>query len=77
MFASMLNILSVLIGLVALIFAVPGIIPLLGILNWIAVPVAVVGLVVGMLSSKNTGRNLNIVILLIAIVRLSLGGGIF
>ena len=77
MLASMLNILSVLIGLVALIFAVPGIIPLLGILNWIAVPVAVVGLVVGMLSSKNTGRNLNIVILLIAIVRLSLGGGIF
>jgi hypothetical protein len=77
MFASMLNILSVLIGLVALIFAIPGIIPLLGLLNWIAVPIAVVGLVVGVLSSKNTGRNLNIVILLIAIVRLSLGGGIF
>ncbi|WP_151954826.1 hypothetical protein [Sphingomonas sp. EC-HK361] len=73
----MLNILSVLIGLVALLFAIPGIIPLLGILNWIAVPIAVVGLIVGMLSSRNTGRNVNIVILLVAIVRLSLGGGIF
>lgn len=73
----MLNILSVLIGLVALLFAIPGIIPLLGILNWIAVPIAVVGVIVGMLSSKNTGRNINIVILLVAIVRLSLGGGIF
>ncbi|VVT08237.1 conserved membrane hypothetical protein [Sphingomonas sp. EC-HK361] len=77
MFARMLNILSVLIGLVALLFAIPGIIPLLGILNWIAVPIAVVGLIVGMLSSRNTGRNVNIVILLVAIVRLSLGGGIF
>ena len=36
-----------------------------------------VGLIVGMLSSGNTGRNLNLVILVIAVVRLSLGGGIF
>lgn len=73
----MLNIVSILIGLVSLIFVIPGIIPLLGALNWLAIPITVVGIVVGMLSSKNTGRNLNIVLLIVAVVRLSLGGGLF
>lgn len=72
----MLNILSILTGLVSLIFVIPGVFPLLGALNWLAIPIAVVGLIIGVLSSKTGGRNLNIVILLIAIVRLSLGGGI-
>jgi uncharacterized membrane protein YkvA (DUF1232 family) len=74
--AAMLNILSILTGLVSLICVIPGVIPFLGWANWLAIPIAVVGLVIGMLSSKNTGRNLNLVILVIAIIRLSLGGGI-
>lgn len=73
----MLNILSILIGLFALVFAIPGLVPLLGWMNWMAVFVGVIGLVVGVLSSKTTGRNLNIVVLIVAAVRLSLGGGIF
>lgn len=73
----MLNILSILTGLVSLIFVIPGVFPLLGWVNWLAIPIAVVGLIIGVLSSKNGGRNLNLVILLIAIVRLSLGGGLF
>ena len=73
----MLNILSILTGLVSLIFVIPGVIPLLGWVNWLGLPIAVVGLVLGVLSSKNTGRNLNIVILIVAAVRLSLGGGLF
>ena len=72
----MLNIVSILIGLVALLFAIPGIIPLLGILNWIALPVGVVGAAVGVLSSRNGGRNLNLFILVVAIIRLSVGGGL-
>lgn len=71
----MLNILSILIGLVAALFAVPGLIPLFGWINYLTIMIAVVGLVVGMLSSKNTGRNLNIVVLIVAVVRLMLGGG--
>ncbi len=73
----MLNIVSILIGLSSLVFLIPGIVPLFGWVNWIGIPIVVVGLVVGMLSSKNTGRNLNLVLLIIAVVRLSLGGGIF
>jgi hypothetical protein len=71
-----MNILSILIGLVALIFALPGIVPLLGILNYIAIPIAVVGAVAGVLSRRTSGRNLNLLILLVAVVRLSLGGGL-
>lgn len=72
----MFNILSILIGLFALLCAIPAFIPLLGALNWIVVPIAVIGLVVGLFSSRTSGRNLNIVVIVIGVVRLMLGGGI-
>lgn len=73
----MLNVLAFLIGLVSLIIVIPAQIPLLGWANWIALPLIVVGVVVGALSSKDGGRNFCLVVLLIAGVRLSLGGGVF
>ena len=72
----MFNILSALIGVVALAVALIGIIPLLGWLNWLALFIAVVGLAVGALSGQKAGRNLNIVVLVIGSARLFLGGGI-
>lgn len=72
----MLNILSILIGLVALVFVIPGVLPILGALNWLALPFALLGAGVGVLSSRNSGRNFNLFLILVAIVRLSLGGGI-
>ena len=72
----MLNIVSILIGLLSLVIVIPSQIPVLGWGNWFALPLIAVGIVVGQLSSKNTGRNLNLVILAIAVVRLMLGGGI-
>ncbi len=72
----MLNIVSILIGLVALVIAIPALIPIVSLMNWIAFPIALVGFVVGLLSSKNTGRNLNLVILIIAGLRLFLTGGL-
>lgn len=71
----MLNIISILIGLVALVFAIPGLVPLFGWINWLVLPVALLGAGIGSLSSSNAGRNLNILVLLVGIVRLSLGGG--
>jgi hypothetical protein len=38
--------------------------------------VAVVGLVLGLISRETSGRNVNLVVLALAIVRLALGGGI-
>lgn len=70
----MLNIVSILVGLVALLFAIPGLIPLLGWVNYAAIPIAVIGAAIGVLSSHNTGRNLNLIVLVVAFVRLWLGG---
>ena len=72
-----MNAISAIIGLMALIIALVGFIPLLGWLNWFAIPLAVVGLVLGLLSQKTSGRYINLVVLALAIIRLALGGGIF
>jgi len=71
-----MNIISVIIGIVALGVALVGFIPLLGLLNWIAIPIAVVGLIVGMFDTRTSGRNLNGVVIAFAAIRLFLGGGI-
>ena len=72
-----MNVMSAIIGIVTLIIALVGFIPLLGWLNWLVIPVAVVGLVLGLMSKETSGRNINIVVLVLAIIRLALGGGIF
>ena len=72
----MFNIVSLLIGLVALILAVIAFIPLLGWANWLIIPLAVIGAGVGLLSSSKAGRNLNLLVIVIGVVRLILGGGI-
>jgi hypothetical protein len=71
-----MNVFSTIIGLVALILALVGFIPLVGWLNWFVIPLAVVGLVLGLLSKKTRGRNINLVVLALAIFRLVVGGGI-
>ena len=72
----MLNIVSILIGLVALLLAIPSAIPFLGWGNWIVLPIALVGVGIGALSRSNHGRNFCLVVFVIACVRLMLGGGI-
>lgn len=72
----MLNLVSLIIGLVALVFAIIAFLPLLGWANWLIVPLAIIGAVVGMMSSSNAGRNLNLFVIVIGILRLMLGGGI-
>jgi hypothetical protein len=73
----MLNLISVLVGLVALVPALIAFIPLLGWMYWFIIPVAVVGLAIGVLSSGNAGRNLNLVVIVVGLVRLVIGHGIF
>ncbi|MXP46179.1 hypothetical protein GRI43_02075 [Altererythrobacter luteolus] len=72
----MFNIISILIGIVALVLAIPSAIPLLGWGNWIVLPIAVLGAGIGALSSSNGGRNFCLIVFIIAVIRLSLGGGI-
>ena len=72
----MLNIVSILVGLLSLAIVIPSQIPLLGWGNWLALPLIVVGVVLGALSRSNTGRNLCLVVFAIAVIRLMLGGGV-
>ena len=51
----MLNILSWLFGLVGLVIVILGLIPFIGILNWIALPFLVIGTILGFLSSAPAG----------------------
>jgi len=73
----MLNLVSILIGVVLLVFVLVGLIPFLGWLNWLALVIGAVGVLIGALSRHKAGLIFNIVLLLIAAWRLSLGGGIF
>ncbi len=72
----MLNVFSFILGIISLVIVIPATIPLLGWANWFALPLIVVGVVLGQLSSSNSGRNFCLVVLAIAALRLTLGGGI-
>ncbi len=72
----MLNVLSLLIGIAAGAVAVFGLIPFLGWANWFLLPIAGIGLVLGLISRRKEGQILNLVVIAIALVRLTLGGGI-
>ncbi len=72
----MLNILSLLVGALALFLGIFAFFPFLGWAYWLIVPLALVGLALGQLSSSRSGRNLNLVVIVIGIARLMLGGGI-
>lgn len=72
-----MNIISTILGVVGLILLVLVILPILGAIgSWIALVVSIVGLLFGVFSRKNSGRNLNIVVIIIAVLRLWIGGGI-
>lgn len=72
----MANLISLIIGVVALLFALVAFLPLLGWANWLIIPLAIVGAVIGAIGRSTAGRNLNLFVIVVGIVRLSLGGGI-
>jgi len=72
----MFNIVSVRRQGVALVLAVIAFLPLLGWANWLIIPLAIIGAGVGVLSQGTTGRNLNLFVIVVGVVRLMLGGGI-
>lgn len=72
----MLNLISIIIGVVALALGLLAFLPLLGWAYWLIIPIAVVGLGFGLLSSGRAGRNLNLLVIVIGVLRLMLGGGI-
>ena len=72
----MFNLVSLIIGFIALLCALVAFLPLLGWLNWLIIPLAIIGAAVGLISRGTAGRNLNLLVILVGIFRLMLGGGI-
>lgn len=82
-----MGLISLLWGIVAMILMILALIPLLGAANWLVIPFAAVGAIIaaiGILFTRTEKRGrakaglvLNGVVIIVGIVRLSLGGGVF
>ncbi len=64
-------------GIIALLVTLVAFTPLLGILNWITIPISVVLLIVCAIIQSSTGKKLCTVAIVVGIIRLIIGGGIF
>ena len=72
----MRNMISLMIGAVALLMVAIAFIPFLGWANWLIIPLAIIGLGIGATSGQTSGRTLNLIVILIGVGRLMLGGGL-
>lgn len=71
----MANLISLIIGIVSLPLVLLAFFPLLGWANWFILPLPVIGAAIGAMSDKTTGRNLNLVLVGVGLLRLALTGG--
>lgn len=81
-----MGLISLLWGVVALFWMVLALIPVIGITNWLLIPFAAVGAVIAAIGilftrSENRGRAktgliLNGIVIVVAAIRLSMGGGL-
>lgn len=73
---------SLILGIIGALFALIGLVPFLGILNWIAIPLLVIGLILGIIGcikKKGTsiaGTIICVLFLVVAIIRFIVGGGV-
>ncbi len=72
----MANLLSILIGLIALVLAIIGFIPLLGWTNWFIIALAGIGVLFGLISSRSSGMKFCLIVMGICALRLWMGGGL-
>jgi hypothetical protein len=72
----MINTISIVWGIITMIFAIICLFPFLGWGNWLVIIFAVIGIIIGAFAQKKGGMILNIVALILAFFRLIMGGGI-
>ncbi len=63
-------------GILALIGMLIGLIPFLGWLNWLNIPLAIIGLLLSILGKSNGGIIICVVAIIFGLLRLIFGGGI-
>lgn len=64
------------IGFICLIGMLLAFIPLLGWLNWLVVPFAIIGLIIGFLSNIESSNKIFKIVIIVGVIRLILGGGL-
>ena len=72
-----MNTVSKIIGIIALILMILGLLPFLGWINWLVILLSILGIVLGVFGKNNKGLLLNGIVLIVAIIRLFIGGGLF
>ena len=72
----MMKLLLGIIGIICLLGMLLAFIPLLGWLNWLVVPCAIIGLTIGYLFKAESSKKIFITIIVVGIFRLILGGGL-
>ena len=82
-----MGLISLLWGIVAMIWMVLALIPLVGITNWLLIPFATIGAIIaaigllftraGLRGRAKAGLIINVVVIVVAVWRLGLGGGLF
>ena len=50
-----MNVISKIIGVIAFIIMLIGLFPLLGMLNWVVIPLAIIGLIIGVFGKNSSG----------------------
>lgn len=71
-----MKILGRLFGILALIGMLLGMIPLLGWLNWVNIPLAILGLLFSVIGKSKGGVTICVVAILLGGMRLMIGGGL-
>ena len=72
-----MNTASIIFGILAVLGLVVGFLPLLGWTNWfVTLPLGIIGLILGAVSGKRGGLVLCAVVLVLAGLRLVIGGGV-
>ena len=72
----MLNAISILIGILSFFPWLIGLIPFLGWINWLVMVGCVIGIIFGAMAKNKAGLYINSTLLVVAIVRIVMGGGI-
>lgn len=68
--------LSVLIGIICAVLLIPGLIPLLGWVQWLVLAGCVLGIIFGSFPKRKIGLTINVAVGIVAALRLFLGGGV-
>ena len=72
-----MNVISILIGICGFVLMSIGLIPLLGMLQWLVMGGAIIGILFGALSKGNkAGLYINVAVLVVAVIRTMMGGGV-